>query len=342
MDNQTDNVTGTRPLYNRSHTTNEVIATSNSAPASWNFIAVFTLSLCPLVILLNSAILLCFLKDESLRKQPFSVYLMWLLCSNILYAVLENPLEILDHVGSVWSYGVAWCITYKYALLCVFNSQMYAHVLITISRLWAMTFPHSYRQLHTRKCAILFCVALVAYAHVVHFPTILANIMYIKQPLEIHGCLAQYGPTTYEQFMVTVAGLAFVIAAYPFILWMRRKRMQSRNQVGYTISTMDKTTKTLPPREIVLVVPAVPKPPRERSSQALLVVTLLTCSITIFWAPCIILYTVASFMPVPYPLLFQVVITLLAVQPLMDPILFTVAMKDLRNKFQVIFCCGIS
>lgn len=344
MENQTDLLVKQGfSLSNGNHSISEVGVNGSSVavPAdNWNFSAIFTLTVCVVVLLLNSIVLMSLLRDESLRKQPFCVYITCLLVSNILYAVMENPLEILTHVRSVWSFGVTWCIMYKYALSCVVNAQMFSHVLISLSRGWAVSFPHSYRQNHTWKCALLLCAAMLAYSHVVHLPRFIPKMANLKLPLEVYGCNSQYRPNTPQVYLTFASAFGIVIAAYPFIVCMRKKRIQSQNQVGSTNPTTERATKNLPSKKIVSDVLAKRAQQKaQHGSQSFLVLTMMTCSILIFWAPAAISYAVLCFMPVPYPLLFQVAMTLLAVQPAMDPILFTVAMKDLRSKFMGKFCC---
>lgn len=320
-------------LYNLSYPSRK------ASSANWNFSAVLTITECLLAFSLNSSVLICFLSDKDLRKQPFNIYLICLLICNILYTVVENPLEVVDYVGSVWTFGVTWCMIYKYAQTVVPIMQMFSHVLITLSRVWAMTFPHSYRQKHTRMCAILLCVGMVLYSQIVYLPTLIPAATQLKLPLETYGCFDQFQPTLLQQFLTYVPALGIVLVAYPLLASMHRKRTQSRNSVGHTDS-IDKTTKNVvAAKNVVAEVPTkTAKQKVKRRSQSFFILTLLTCSILIFWSPAIIVFTVARFVVVPYPLLFQVAQDLLAVQPIMDPLLFTVAMKDVRSKLQKICC----
>lgn len=327
--------------YNLSYPITAVSFDNSSAPTKWNLSAGFTFTVCFLVIILNCAVLFCFVNDRDLRKEPFCVYLMCLLISNIMYAVLENPFEILTRVRSIWSFGVTCCIIYKYALSFVFNMQMFSHVLISISRLWAVTFPHSYRLQHTWKCAIALCAAMFVYVHLVHLPRFIPFVAAIRLPLEIYGCSRQYGPNIVQAFLTFIPALGIVVVAYPFIVYKRQKRLRSKNKVSPATATVKLSTKDVSARETISEVPSRRGERKmKRSSQSFLVLTLMTCSNLILWAPSIISFAVDYFIPLPYPLLFRVVITIVAIQPVLDPILFTIAIKDLRLKFVDTFCCA--
>lgn len=83
--------------------------------SGWGFIPIWTGAVCVFVLIFNSVALYGFLKDPLLRSEPFNTYLVFLLACNILYAVLQNPLDIINNLYSIWWIGPEWSIVYLYA-----------------------------------------------------------------------------------------------------------------------------------------------------------------------------------------------------------------------------------
>lgn len=205
----------------------------------------------------------------------------------------------------------------------------------------------TFMQHYTQDCAIGFCGGMIAYSHLVHLLTFIPKMANLKLPMELYGCRNQYFPNTPQ--VTYMSSLAIVLTAYPLIVYMRQKRIHSKSKVGskvgHTNPTLGKTTRNMPSEEtdptgeiVSEIASKANKQKIHRSTQSFIVSTLMTCSILIFWAPVVILPSIQRFMPSPYPLLHQDAMTLLAVQPAIDPILFTIVMKDLRSRFLSMFC----
>lgn len=112
---------------------------------TWKFTSIFSLVIAMLVVMSNGSLLLSLLVNRELRSRPFSVYLVCLMTFNICGAVIHDPLKIINDIYPMWWLGVGWCIVYCFAQNLLTAGAMHAHVLITVSRLWAITFPWSYR-----------------------------------------------------------------------------------------------------------------------------------------------------------------------------------------------------
>lgn len=154
------------------------------------------------------------------------------------------------------------------------------------------------------------------------------------------------------QFIVYVMPEVLILAVYPYIWYKQRSRKKMRtNKVGpksfknlfiaHTAATAVTNSIDIPlAHNVVPQNHSLPKNeslPKKTSSNAFAVLTLLTCSIFVTWTPQTIYVTVLSFIPIDYPTLFEVTNVFYAVQPILDPILFTAALKDLRTSIRETF-----
>lgn len=139
-----------------------------SPTTSWN-VRIFPIFFCAATILLDGVVLVLLLRKES-RRRPFSVYLMCLLGTNMIYAIIQNPLDILHDVYPGWWLGTSACTTYLYTNYVLASCVVHSHVLITINRIWAVTFPIHYRNNHSRQVAIALCCLMYAYVHLCMVP----------------------------------------------------------------------------------------------------------------------------------------------------------------------------
>lgn len=324
---------------------------TSSAISSWNFTSIITLCVCVSGSSLNGFTLFVFLSTRRLRMQPFSMYLIFLLIYNFLLTLLQNPLGVVDSLYPTWWLGKGWCTVYRYAGSLLTALGMYTHVLVTISRLWAITFPLSYRRFHSRKNAVLLCLGMTVLMHMIILPDFVPKTARMRTPMEIHGCRPQYKMSIVLQFMVYIGAIFIITAAYPLILFKHKQRQRALAlRVAPALSAFPAQRK-IPPAVKHLShetltrssqVPDMNKPAREHRSHGFTVLTLLTCSAIICWTPPAVTFIVSSYKPLPYPMMFQIVLTLLSIQPVMDPILFAIALKDLRKAIRGTLFCQIT
>lgn len=330
-------------LPNRSTTGSNHTGQLLNPAAGWNFPLISSSCIFGLVILFNTATLSLFCKDWHLRAQPFNTYLVLLMTLNILYALLQNPLDMINHQYRTWWLGTQWCTVLLYAQSIISASVMHCHVLVTISRLWAMTFPMGFQRLHSRKAAAALCVGMLVYVHAILLPDFIAHIYHTKS-LEKSGCLIRYRPII--QFLIYVLPETTIIISYPIIFYKRRKRQRVRAQraSAVTYSRADSPdgvaaigTANEGHKNGAGVKPQKTKGRKRETvevrSYAFLILTLFTCSVFVCWTPVISFFIVGNFIRLPYPVLFQVLLTLFAIQPVLDPVLLTIAMQDLRSAF---------
>lgn len=307
---------------------------------SWAFSDIYAATIGLLVFTFNGLTLSVFIIDSGLRRQSFSIFLIFLLTSNMLFSAIQNPLEIINFRFSHWWMGKTWCIVYYYSTNVLARGAMFTHLLISLNRIWAVTFPLSYRNAQTTKMALGFCVILWAYAHIVVLPDMVYKILSMRTPLEIYGCRARYPVRTSVQFLTNVVPLLVVTLAYPCIVYKCYRRF--KGEVATANPTLPKATE-----------PSVaPKPSRQKSGrrsgtmigtktttkpitnvdQAFVVLTLLTMSAIICWTPITLTFLVGQ--PDFDSLHYKVAAFLFASQPVLDPILFAAALRDLRDAFR--------
>ncbi|XP_055335696.1 alpha-2B adrenergic receptor-like [Paramacrobiotus metropolitanus] len=186
----------------------------------WTFVPVTETLIFPCAIILNGVILVSFLRSKQLRI-PFNIYLASVLASNIILAILNSPLDVLNFISPYWWLGDAWCTVYQYAINVSSGIVMYSHILITINRIWAVTFPHSYRQHHTQKNALILVVLIWVCVHAVTLPGVVMDAVLYRLPVEKNGCALNM---TAMPFLIYAIPNGFIIVAYPFLLYKRLQR----------------------------------------------------------------------------------------------------------------------
>ncbi|XP_055348845.1 probable G-protein coupled receptor No18 [Paramacrobiotus metropolitanus] len=295
---------------------------------TWSSIPILDVIILPLTVLFNGVILLLFLIDSNLRS-PFTVYLANLLFSNVLYAVLVTPLDILLSLFPRWIFGSGACRLYIYSSYLMATVTAHCHLLITLNRLWAVQWPLSYAHRHSTKIAVGICAGMWVYVNVGLLPGIITYIVKYQKPVEVYGCSilladeALLGFRYFNQLYLFDLVNVFIPAVYPY-LWYRRRKIHP----GESGVSSDKPS--------VEVSTGASRRRMKGQARAFAVLTMLTASITICWTPAATLFTLSMFMDVSgWGLAFQVVRGLFAVQPVLDPILFTLTLPDLRRALEM-------
>lgn len=226
--------------------TNSTTASVNVvSDPTWSFAPTFKLTMFVLVVVLNLFVLAVFCRDKKLRT-PFSVYLILLQCCNLIYAIGDYPLAIMGQIYSRWKMGAFACSIHIYALYVFAGITMHTHLLITVNRIWAISFPHSYRIHHNKKVAMLICAGMVSYVHMVCLPGFIMDTLYYRLPIETNGCYLNFESqiiwATTIQFVIYDFPIVFMVAAYPYILYQKVKRNKLRPEGGKFSRSGTRTT----------------------------------------------------------------------------------------------------
>lgn len=78
-----------------------------------------------------------------------------------------------------------------------------------------------------------------------------------------------------------------------------------------------------------------------KKSRGFFVLGLLTISVTVCWAPAMVFYTLGYFIQVQAPTVYEAVVIIYSFQTMLDPILFTMALKSLRVALRHTFSCPL-
>ncbi|XP_055337901.1 probable G-protein coupled receptor No18 [Paramacrobiotus metropolitanus] len=317
-------------------------------------------------LLANLSTLLLFLR---LRLTSFDVFLANLLLVNLLYLVSACPLDTLHSLYDPhWPLSDALCTVYLYSLWLFQYLQVHAHVLISVTRVWAVRAPVAYRRHATVPRAVGLCAAAWCLAHILTLPGILRDALVFRRPLEHFGCQVNVDTAVASQrywllFLQVQATAceAVVMVSYWLIWYTRRQRRKIRPrrsvwshssrdtgnvELETTPSGNEKAVadgSTLPPKKMSCPVSNGPSSPgrtlQERKASAsggpsgFCLMTLLTGSLFVCWTPNIVYFLIISFVGDGiYDLMMANAVTVLFnVQTLMDPFLFTLALSHLRT-----------
>lgn len=321
---------------------------------NWTFTPIAETVTSVLSLLFNGFVLLVFSTHHQLRT-PFTVYVMGTLSYNCMFAIFNNPFDVMAAIFPSWIFGMITCTFYCYTGWVLSGIVINSHMLITINRIWAITFPISYKQNHRQKTALILTACLWIYVHLLCLPGVVLDAVYYRLPVESNGCYlntdAQRTWSLVVLFVVFDFPILFISLACPFLLC--RQRNFRRIAVGKH-SGVDTVSVAVELRTIItrparvngatnvgnLVLPNLPSKhsaSKERS-RSMLILTALTISILVCYTPQQIFYTILSFVQMDVPLAYTVTAMLFTLQAVLDPILFVCTLKDLRNTIKDVVC----
>lgn len=151
--------------------------TSSFARPNWRFPPCFVILMSTFALPINAIVLWIFYREKRLITS-FTVYIIALLVCNLTYVIIKQTVDIITDLYCIWPLGQVVCDIYKYYVYGFAGVILHLHALITANRIWAVNFPLSYRNYHTKHLAIVLCVAVTLYTHVICLPGILMDIMH--------------------------------------------------------------------------------------------------------------------------------------------------------------------
>lgn len=326
-----------------SHNGTAIIATITNVTSKSNpissyapilIIVVFVLTVC-----LNGLVLLMFTKHSDLRT-PFGVYLISLLSCNICYAVSSQPLSVVNFLYTRWPLSSRACTFLLYANSLILAIAKNLHVLITVNRIWAMRYPHSYRHNHTNKVASLLCVLVVVYVHLLVLPGVIRDDLYYRVPLSKGKCLynfpAQYGYAAVVLIITFIMPNVLIVVTYPLIALLRWRQRKKSIRISHASQGTKSKTKT----EMSQSVATNGTTKNATSSKrAFVILTLTTLSVATFWLPADLFYAISVFKDLSaYVITRTALQNLIPIQYIMDPVIFVVSLPSLRK--HILAICG--
>ncbi|XP_055337900.1 5-hydroxytryptamine receptor 1D-like [Paramacrobiotus metropolitanus] len=292
----------------------------------WNAFSVCETLAAAIGILLNGLVILVCLTNKRMHT-PFTAYLLAVTVSNFLILCVFTPLDVISSVVTLRQYGRLACHIYLY-FAYVFGGVLFnAHVLITVNRVWAITFPLSYRNHHSLPVAGALVAGMVAYVHAVCLPVVVIDALYYRPSLTRYGCVlnveAQLTWTICLQFIIYIFPVVIIALAYPFLWYKQRQRTTKKqgNSTDASLSEAASLTAKPPPRA----------PAKRQHTSGFIVLTVVTVIIMVSFAPTQIVFT-ASLLGVQRGLEIPGMIAafLQLIQPATDPVLFMLCLGNLR------------
>ncbi|XP_055330401.1 pyroglutamylated RF-amide peptide receptor-like [Paramacrobiotus metropolitanus] len=297
-----------------------------SPPTDW-FTVVFPV-VTGLHVFLNALVLLPFIVKEDLRTS-FTVYVICLSLSNTIQGSVMNVIQLIGlYRVPFWAIKNEFeCSVYLYMDSVFAAGATYCHVLITINRLWALTFPVSYRQSHTKGVAIVICGAMWLYVHAISLPFYLQDeVVYRRRPVAVNGCMANTEAQPHWVLVVVVSmyiiPTVVILGAYPFLWYFHQIR---NKRVGQTVDTGTQEQPRMLRRQ-------------GRSGEAFRVLTCLTITIAVCWLPTDSLYILRTVSSFDTSFLDEPALVLYVLQGVIDPVLFVISLRDLKKFIMAILC----
>ncbi|XP_055346136.1 uncharacterized protein LOC129593716 [Paramacrobiotus metropolitanus] len=329
--------------------------TAGEVQMVFNFAGISTIILLFLTVFLNVLVLFLFYRIGNMTRKPFNVFMVNLIATDLLYCVWEDVFDIGINIWpNYWMNKTpAICSVYLYANYTLQAMACNAHMLITINRLWAIIFPISYKSNQKVSVFVAICAAEWIYVHVVVFPGFFIDMLYYRKDLYETGCglnsEAQQAWSAASMILLLDVPLSIIVGAYPFILYKHQRRQNELRRLHPTQVTQTNHVSNskaghqgqishsqhVDPEEGASTVATAngnKKMGRKVALQPMLILTLLTISVVICWTPNATFYMYYAFNESndTFAPLQPYIIFLFNVQILMDPLLFLVALSDLR------------
>ncbi|XP_055344063.1 prostaglandin E2 receptor EP4 subtype-like [Paramacrobiotus metropolitanus] len=268
----------------------------------------------------------------------FTIYLIAISIGNILWLVGVRPLAVYSSITGVWPGGHGVCATYTYFQFVISQIPVLIHVLISLNRLWAVSYPASYRQFHHKKMAVLLCLATVAYVHVVHFTMFLLEFFHYSPAVKPSGCQPGAGGILnwrrVDIIIHRIIPLFLVLGIYIYIIfkrWMKKHEQQAVNPASSQNATA--STKAAGEAGGVERLAGIMQAGRRRSlikrRQVKPFIILTATSITVFicWVPSDV-YWALTYLNFRLPYwVFNITSTLYSLQMFFDPIMWLISLR---------------
>nr|XP_055351840.1 muscarinic acetylcholine receptor M1-like [Paramacrobiotus metropolitanus] len=276
-------------------------------------------------LLANSGVIILIMGKDKLQT-TFNMYIVALALSNIAYAIIYGTLSIMNwgFTGQSWTLGVAACTARIYRDYALGAVTVHLHLLVSLTRAWALFGPMSYRSHHTIRLAVAFCIGAVVYVHIPLLPGIILDAMYYRLPAK-YGCWINTAPqpvwATFTTVVIFVLPKLLIPTCYPVLLW---KTVQ-RRRIAAVLRGRGNDS---PPQSST---PSNARVEKEgNASRPFIVLTLFTIGVLVCWIPSLIFYILAYFIPpTEMPTFSEVVGVLYSLQAILDPIFFCLSVRDL-------------
>ncbi|OWA54670.1 hypothetical protein BV898_19069 [Hypsibius exemplaris] len=213
--------------------------TSSSFDFHWTPTAIFETTHFCIGLVGNVFLLVLILTDQQLRT-PFNTYIIGLALANliILTATPWSIWSALTSTDGAWPAGEAAC-SYLMYLYCVECSVIYyQHVLIAVSRMWAIIHPISYRNRHSKRLAQGLVIGVWVFVHAFMLPFWVRDTLYYRRSLaeNRHQCLTndkeQFTYSVIGTVTMTILPVLVQIMVFPVVYFVKKARTINRAVVA--------------------------------------------------------------------------------------------------------------
>ncbi|GAU97031.1 hypothetical protein RvY_08394 [Ramazzottius varieornatus] len=211
-------------LCNISVSTQNTSVPLTQARISWDFADTLSLVTILLSFSLNLTIVILFCQNSSCRTS-FNYYIVNLCLTNLAFNFVY-PLDVLNERYPFHLPPLPFCVFFRYITYITPAQVNNAHLLLALNRLWAVTWPISYRQFHRTNsgfATVKVCATMWAYCSLCVLPGIVLDALEPRLPAEMYHCSSsaatQWAWQATTQILVYDIPIAITLVIYPFILY---------------------------------------------------------------------------------------------------------------------------
>ncbi|GAV06897.1 hypothetical protein RvY_16808 [Ramazzottius varieornatus] len=329
---------------------------------NWTFTPSFTLFIQISATGTNGLTLLLFILTPSLLT-PFTVYILNLFVSNFLVATLYYPIELIAELYPKWWMPNAVCTFYQWSNWVLCSSVFVSHSLIALNRLWAVTFPVTYRRYHKKLFAFIVIIVAWVCLHVMVLPGIVLDVLLYRPPVETNGCnINTNAPKEwlwFAQLVLMDGPVVLVLLIYPVICYKTVRRLRTRvlpAEENPTKATLHKHGEPRSPSGSKVTANNAALPTKAegrkdcrrigttcccrnaqcgggRGSRGFLAVSLMTLSLLICYSPALFYFTLYIIFDIDVPGMFSKSMILYELGAVLDPVWFLLSLSELRTSF---------
>ncbi|XP_055340359.1 histamine H4 receptor-like [Paramacrobiotus metropolitanus] len=181
----------------------------------------------------NGTIILAFVKFKKLFT-PFNVYILNLSTTDFLIAIIVMPGYILRTLNLPLHPSLCWAVLYTNDVIMV--SQCQGMFLLSLSRLWSLVLPLSYKNLASPRVSAGICVSWWILWIVVLLPYRIIDRSYSPKS-ELATCHSNYAAqrayATFIEFVGFDAPVFLALGMNSFVFFkLVQRKMRKRNQAG--------------------------------------------------------------------------------------------------------------
>lgn len=180
---------------------------------------------CVSTVIFNGLMVLFYSTNASLRV-PFNTVVINLCVAEVLLGIFAMSGNFFGSYYGYWPFNADYCSVVSGGNQILSSAVRYGHVLISMNRLWAVTFPMSYRERHTLVFTTGSAALMWIFVLSLHLGVVIPGRIH-----PINGdnhCLVntrfQYRSAVTTEVLGFVLPEMMVIAIYPIIVYKLRQR----------------------------------------------------------------------------------------------------------------------